>query len=214
VFIELIDLLRCINEHEDTWLVASFKTVSNRFVLDASLGCPSCSAQYPIRDGIADFSLGRTAPSCEEERGAASHRREELATRAGAYLNATQPGATIVLGGLWAFAAQDLAELADVRVIAINAPSEVKESSRVGLVQAGTRIPLAPNSVHGVALDAWFPVGMTESAWRVVKPGGRVVGPTSFDPPTDSTVLAHDENYWVAEKQPQLISLERPRPSP
>lgn len=214
MFIELIDLLRCVNAHEDTWLVASFKSVSNRFVLEASLGCPSCSAQYPIRDGVADFSLGRTASSCDDERGAASHRREELATRVGAYLNATQPGATIVLGGLWAFAAQELAELADVRVIALNPPSEVKESPRVGLVQTGTRIPLAPNSVHGVALDAWFPVAITEAAWRVVKPGGRVVGPASFDPPSESTVLARDESYWVAEKPAQLVSLERPKRSP
>ena len=85
MFIELIDQLRCINPHEDTWLVASFKTVSNRFVLEGSLGCPACSAQYPIRDGIADFSAGLELPSCEAERAAASHRREELATRAGAY---------------------------------------------------------------------------------------------------------------------------------
>jgi uncharacterized protein YbaR (Trm112 family) len=213
VFIELIDLLRCVEEHEDTWLVASFETVSNRFVLDASLGCPSCSAHYPIRDGVADFSAGQTTASCDKERGAASHRREELATRAGAYLNATQPGATIVLGGLWAYAAQELAEMADVRVIALNAPNEVKESSRVALVQTATRIPLAPESVHGVALDAWFPVAMTQAAWRAVKPGGRVVGPTSFDPPADSTVLAHDDSYWVAEKLAQLVSLERSKPS-
>jgi len=213
VFIELIDLLRCVNDHEDTWLVASFKTVSNRFVLEASLGCPSCSAHYPILDGIADFSLGQTSASCDEERGAASHLREELATRAGAFLNATQPGATIVLGGLWAYAAQDLADLADVRVIALNAPGEVKESPRVALVQTAGRIPLAPSSVHGVALDPWFPVAMTQSAWRVVKPGGRIVAPTSFDAPPQSTVLAHDESYWVAEKLTQLVSLERPKPS-
>ena len=213
MFIELIDSLRCINEHDDTWLVASFETVSNRFVLEASLGCPSCSAHYPVRDGIADFSLGQSTASCDEERRAASHLREELATRAGAYLNATQPGATIVLGGLWAYAANDLAEMADVRVIALNAPSEVKESARVALVKTANRIPLAPDSVHGVALDAWFPLAMTEEAWRVIKPGGRVVGPVSFDRPAEWTVLAHDETYWVAEKQPQLVSLERPRAS-
>ena len=48
MFIELLDLLRCTNAHEDTWLVASFKTVSNRFVMDGTLGCPTCSAKYSI----------------------------------------------------------------------------------------------------------------------------------------------------------------------
>ena len=98
MFIELIDQLRCINEHPDTWLVASFQTVSNRFVLEGSLGCPSCSAQYPIHEGIADFSAGLALQSCEAERAAASHNREEHATRAGAFLRdhlgpwATFPG--------------------------------------------------------------------------------------------------------------------------
>src|SRR3954469_10963313 len=117
MFIELLDLLRCVNDHEDTWLVASFRTVSNRFVMEATLGCPTCSARYDVIGGVPDFTLGETLPSCEEQRGSTSHRREELATRAGAYLDATRGGATIVLGGLWAYGAHDLAELAGVRVI-------------------------------------------------------------------------------------------------
>ena len=209
MFIELLDLLRCVNAHEDTWLVASFKDVSNRFVVEGTLGCPSCSQQYAISSGVADFTLGQASQSCEAERSAASHLREELATRAGAYLDATQPGATIVLGGVWAYAAQELADMADVRVIALNAPSGVKESARVGLVRSGTTIPLAPGSVHGVALDAWFPLATVDAAWRVLKPGGRVVGPASFDPPVESVVLARDESYWIAEKAPEVVKLSR-----
>jgi hypothetical protein len=214
VFIELLDLLRCVNAHEDTWLVASFRKVTDRFVVDATLGCPTCSQKYEIAAGVADFTLGESIPSCEQERQRASHLREELATRVGAFLDATQPGATIVLGGLWAYAANDLAEMADVRVLALNAPSEVRESSRVGLVRSGARIPLKPNSVHGVALDAWFPVAMAEAAWRVVKPGGRIVGAASFTPRPDSVLLARDESYWVAEKPAQLVSLQRSKLTP
>jgi len=209
VFIELIDLLRCINAHEDTWLVASFKTVANRFVLEASLGCPSCSAQYPVREGIADFSAGAELESCETERSAASHRREELATRAGAYLDATEPGATIVLGGVWAYAAQELSEMAEVRVLALNAPDEVKESQTVGLLRVGSKIPVAPGSVFGVALDAWFPAKIVESAVRAVRPGGRIVGPATMPPPDGLSVLAHDDNYWVAQKAPEVVKLSR-----
>ena len=209
MFIELIDLLRCINEHEDTWLVASFKTVSNRFVLDASLGCPTCSAQYQVREGIADFSAGAELEQCETERSAASHRREELATRAGAYLDATEPGTTIVLGGVWAYAAQELSEMAEVRVLALNAPAEVKESPTVGLLRVGSEIPVAPGSLLGVALDAWFPAQIVASAVRAVRPGGRVVGPTNIPPPDGLAVLAHDDIYWVAQKAPQVVKLSR-----
>jgi hypothetical protein len=209
VFIEMIDLLRCINAHEDTWLVASFKKVSNRFVLEANLGCPSCSAQYSIHDGIADFSAGTVLPSCEAERAGASHRREELATRAGAYLEVTEPGATIALGGVWAYAAQELSELTEVRVLALNAPTDVKESPTVGLLHVGSQIPVAPGSLLGVALDAWFPAKIVESAIRAVRPGGRVVGPTVIPPPAGLTVLAHDDAYWVAQKALDVVTLSR-----
>ena len=209
MFIELIDLLRCIKAHEDTWLVASFKAVSNRFVLEAELGCPACSSQYQIREGIADFSAGTSLPSCEAERAAASHRREELATRAGAYLEATEPGATIALGGVWAYAAQELSEMAEVRVLALNAPAEVKESQTVGLLRVGSEIPVAPGSLLGVALDAWFPAKIVASAVKAIRPGGRVVGPTVIPPPSELTVLAHDDLYWVAEKAPEVVKLSR-----
>lgn len=209
VFIELIDLLRCVNAHEDTWLVASLRTVSNRFVLDATLGCPSCSAQYPVTEGIVDFTAGATLPSCDAERTAASHSREELATRAGAYLAATEPGATIVLGGVWAYAAQELSEMAEARVLALNASDEVKESSTVGLLRVGSKLPLAPGSVLGVAFDAWFPAKIVESAVKAVRPGGRIVGPAVIPPPPELTVLAHDDSYWVALKAPEVITLSR-----
>lgn len=209
MFIELIDLLRCVRPHDETWLVASFNDVSHRFVEEAKLGCPSCSAEYWIRGGVADFSAEVIVPECEDERKAANHRREELATRAGAYLEATEPGATVVLGGLWAYAAQELSEMAEIRVIAINAPAEVKESETVGLVRVGSEIPLAAGSVLGVAVDAWFPASIVESAVRVVRPGGRVVGPAAINAPAELAILAHDDSYWVAQKAPEVITISR-----
>jgi uncharacterized protein YbaR (Trm112 family) len=209
VFIELIDLLRCVNPHDDTWLVASFTRVTNRFVLEAKLGCPSCGATYEIREGIADFSGGEALRSCEDERSAVSHRREELATRAGAYLNATEQGSTIILGGIWAYGAEELSEMAGLRVLTINPPADVRESERVGLLKVADRLPVAASSVLGVALDAWFPRAIVDHALDAVRPGGRVVGPASFDVPPELTVLARDDRYWVAEKMPEIVPLQR-----
>ena len=209
MFIELIDLLRCTQPHDETWLVAAFKTVSNRFVEEGKLGCPTCSAEYWIREGVGDFSGGEQKADSEAARNATGHNREELATRVGAYLDATEPGATVILGGLWAYAAQELSEMSEVRVLALNAPSEVKESERVGLLRVAAEIPVATASVLGVALDAWFPADFAESAARVVRPGGRVVGPARTTVPSGFTVLAHDDKYWVAEKPPEVIPIRR-----
>lgn len=209
MFIELLDLLRCPRPHDETWLVASFSTVSNRFVQTGTLGCPICAAQYPIENGVADFRGGVSSPSCDQRRAAASHDREELATRAGAFLDATEPGATVVLGGVWAYAAEELSNLAEVKVIALNPEPGVRESARVGLVRTATEIPLAAESCLGVAVDAWFNAAIVGAAARVVRPGGRVVGPAAIPPPTHLAVLAQDADYWVARKTPSLIPLRK-----
>jgi hypothetical protein len=209
VFIELLDLLRCINAHEDTWLVASFSTVSNRFVVEGTLGCPTCSAKYSITAGVADFTAGAELPRRSTKHWAGTLEREELATRAGAFLNATEPGATIVLGGTWASAAQELSLMSEVRVLALNPPSGVEESETVGLLLVGSHIPAAPGSVLGIALDSSFPPEIVASAVKAVRPGGRIVGPAEIPPPPDLLVLAHDESYWVAEKAPEVIKLSR-----
>jgi uncharacterized protein YbaR (Trm112 family) len=209
VFIELLDLLRCINEHEDTWLVASFKAVTNRFVMEGTLGCPHCSAEYPILNGIADFSAGLELPRRKGKRPLAIRDREELATRAGAFLNVTEPGATVVLGGTWADAALELSVMTEARVFAINPKAGAEESETVGLLLVGSEIPVAPGSVLGVALDASFPSETVASAVKAVRPGGRIVGPVEIPPPSEVAVLAQDEDYWVAQKAPEVIKLSR-----
>ena len=56
-----------------------------------------------------------------------------------------------------------------------NAPAGVKESQTVGIVRVGSEIPVAPGSVRGVALDAWFPAEVF----------------TGFDPATNSRIGFH-----------------------
>jgi len=208
VFIEMLDLLRCINSHEDTWLVASLKAISNRIVLDGTLGCPVCHAEYPIRGGVADFRQGEGARPLPEHV-PLSFSREELAIRMGAFLNATEPGATLVLGGSWAEAAQEVSVMTETRVLALNPGSAVEESETVGLLRVSREIPLAAASVLGVALDETFPPEILPSAIKVVRPGGRIVGPKSITPPSDLAILARDERLWVGAKAEEMIPLRR-----
>lgn len=209
MFIEMLDLLRCVNAHEETWLVASLNAVSDRFVLAGILGCPVCHAEYPIRKGIADFRQGGSSAPPAVDRHPSDESRDELATRVGAFLNATEPGSTVVLGGSWADAAHQLAVMTDMRVLALNSRAGIEESERVGLLQIRNQIPLAPASVVGVALDAGFAAGTIASALKVVRPGGRIVGPAAIAAPPEISVLARDERYWVAEKPAEIISLRR-----
>ena len=208
MFIELLDLLRCINAHEETWLVTSLKSISNRFVLEGTLGCPTCSAEYRISEGVGRFGV-RPAASEVPRNPMSAREREDLATRAGAFLNLTEPGATVVLGGRWAEAAQELSVMTETRIFALNAARHVGESETVGLLEVNREIPLAASSVEGVAIDPSFPAEILSSAVKVVRPGGRIVGPASIELPGDLTILARDPSYWVAEKPVEMISLRR-----
>ena len=76
-------------------------------------------------------------------------------------------------------------------------------------MRVASNIPVAPGSVFGVALDTWFPVKIVESAVRAVRPGGRIVGPATMAPPAGLSVLAHDDNYWVALKAPEVVTISR-----
>jgi hypothetical protein len=209
VFIEMLDLLRCVNPHEETWLVASLKAISNRFVLDGTLGCPVCHAQYAIRNGVADFRQGGDPARAVPEHFPLSFSRDELAVRMGAFLNATEPGATLVLGGSWAEAAQEVSVMTESRVLALNPATAVEESETVGLLRVSADIPLARGSALGVALDETFSPEIIASAVAAVRPGGRIVGPASLDPPPGLAVLARDERHWVAEKAPEIVLLLR-----
>jgi len=114
-----------------------------------------------------------------------------------------------VLGGAWAYAAEVLSSLAEVRVMALNPEEEVRESASVGLLRVAGDIPLAADSCLGVAVDAWFSPDVVAAALRVVRPGGRVVGPSTMPPPPELAVLAQDADYWVARKTPSLIPLRK-----
>src|SRR2546423_13507057 len=104
----MIDLLRCVNAHEDTWLVASFREVTNRIVMEGTLGCPVCTAEYKIRGGVVDFTCGERIADFEEDRAAASHRRGGGGARAGGDLDITQTAANIEFGGVWGYVAQEV----------------------------------------------------------------------------------------------------------
>ena len=58
MFIELVDSLRCPNDHAETWLVATCDAMRGRDIVTGTLGCPICRAQYAIVDGAVANAAG------------------------------------------------------------------------------------------------------------------------------------------------------------
>jgi uncharacterized protein YbaR (Trm112 family) len=206
VYIELVELLRCIREHEESWLVAAIDELSERSIKKGRLGCPICGAEYPIVDGIADFS-GAASSGAQQDRPTIDV--GETALRAGAFLGLAEAGAVAVLGGSWAAASAVLAERVGARVVAANAPEGAAESPSVAPVKISNAIPLGLGSCDGVALDATFGAESFLSAQRIVRPGGRIVGPKTVPAPDGLAIIAEDESWWIGQKAPELTPLHR-----
>lgn len=206
MFIELVETLRCVREHGESWLVASIDDLRERSIRAGTLGCPVCGARYPIIDGVADFSGGRCRPVSDA---LSSIEASDLAMRAGAFLALGETRGTIVLGGGWARGAGDLVRSLDVRVIAVNASPEVEESPAIALVKISDAIPMAARACAGAALDASFTREAYRSAQKVVRAGGRIVGVNAATPPDGVTVIAEDGSWWVGENPREITTLRR-----
>ena len=200
MFIELIDLLRCPVDHDESWLVAAFTRMNGRFVIEGKLGCPVCSESYPIVNGVAQFAPVEVAGASE------THVSADDTLRLAALLGLTRPGATVVIEGAGSGAAFELAEMTESRVIVLNAPDNFGEAERVGVVTAGERIPLATASVDGVAVTS---ARSLQDSARVLKPGGRIVSSADTVVAPVFREIARDERNVVGEAIGPLVGLSR-----
>jgi hypothetical protein len=190
MFIELIDLLRCTRPHEDSWLVATFRELRERNVVEGLLSCPVCGARYPVVGGVAYFDV-----ELDDSTQGASGAPED-GIRVAAFLNLTEPG-VVLLQGTWGSAAETIAGMRS-RVIALNsspAPEGVASELRCDDV-----LPLARESMDGIALDA-AGGGLVEHAARCLKNGARLLAPVAVSAPAGLSELARDESYWIAVKE-------------
>ncbi|HEY4130711.1 MAG TPA: hypothetical protein VGM50_08835 [Gemmatimonadaceae bacterium] len=191
MFIPLVDALRCPRPHAETWLVASIDRAEDRDILDGTLGCPQCLAEYPIRDGVVYFNVDivRTPflPPDEVE-----------ATRLAAALDLTEANMTAVLHGDWGAHAQLIRAMSPAQILLVNPPDGVLSGDGISIVVAD-KAPLAQSSAHAVAIDNTANEEMIASLVAALASGRRMLGPVTLPLPQHLTQLVRDEDVWVAQ---------------
>ena len=205
MFVELLEKLRCPNDHEPSPLIAAAAHTVDRHIVEGTLGCPVCHAEFSIRKGAVQLGAPIVAPPPEPD--ALS---QERMLRVAALLGLDERGGLYVLDGISSQFVGDLAELSpQSRFIALSASAEVSGASGV-IVGHGERIPLAEGCVRGIALDVTTPA-LLMSAVRALAPGGRLVAPATAGVPAGISVLARDEENWVGEREavPMLSGIGR-----
>jgi uncharacterized protein YbaR (Trm112 family) len=199
MFMELIDTLRCPKPHEESWLVLSTRVVESRHVREGTLGCPVCMAEYPIRDGIADFRSTETADGGvgSVSLGDALPEADYLA----AVLDLIDPKGFAVIVGRWCERADALLELADAPpLVLVDPPMGMTMQPGLSGVRCDTELPLAAGAARGVAVDT-SDAARVRSAARATRVGGRIVAPAEAPVPDGVRELARDERVWVGTRE-------------
>src|ERR1700694_4122511 len=150
MFTELVDTLRCIEEHEESWLVAAADRTEGRHIMTGVLGCPVCHERYDIERGIEDFAGSGNMLVALEQPGLEPS--DELALKLAAMLDLTDPGGYVILMGRWTRLASALRSIVPMSVIALNPLPDVEMGDGVSGIRAFLRVPVLAGSAHAVAL--------------------------------------------------------------
>ena len=204
MFLELVDSLRCLADHEETWLVASVTGMEGRHIMRGTLGCPVCGAEYPIVDGIARFDQPDSAATeLPADRSRLVEPEPEDVMRAAALLGLTEGGGVVLLGGRWSEVASPLLEIVPVHVLLVDPPGPVPLVESISVLRTTGSIPIAAGTLRAAALDASAarPETVTSTV-KALRARGRLVMPASAPVPAEVVELARDDADWVGERTP------------
>jgi uncharacterized protein YbaR (Trm112 family) len=200
MFIELVDTLRCPKPHEESWLVLSALVIEARHVREGTLGCPVCMAEYPIRDGVADFRAGDgsgLAARSPASLGDALVEADYLA----AMMNLADPKGFAVLVGRWCERAAALLEAGECPpLMLVDPPDGVTMQPGLSGVRCDAELPLAVGAARAVAVDTADAMRV-RSAARATRVDGRIVAPAGASLPDGVRELARDERVWVGARE-------------
>ncbi|HEY2065153.1 MAG TPA: hypothetical protein VGG84_04285 [Gemmatimonadaceae bacterium] len=203
MFIELVDALRCPNAHDESWLVAAARRMEARHIVEGTLGCPVCAAEYPIHHGVADF---RRAPAPVAAARTDPGSDPDAAARLAAFLDLTDASGFAVLLGEWGVHATAVETLTQTPLLLVNPPAEIEGSPGISVLRCDDVLPLAAAASRGTALDDASPV-LVHAAVRATRAGGRVAASVAVPVPDGVRELVRDEAWWVGEREQAPLPL-------
>ena len=201
MFIELVDALRCPVPHEESWLVAASTRMAFRHIVEGTLGCPVCKAQYPVHRGVVDFRRAAHAPLPPD-----APPDDAQATRLAALLDLTDHTGFAVLLGSWSLHAPLVRAIAETPLLVVDPPDGMEGEPGISVVRCDGLLPLAAGASRGTAIDGGD-AARVASAVRATRAKGRLVAPVTVAVPDGATELARDESVWVAEREAAASAL-------
>lgn len=182
--------------------MATASRTEHRRLIDATLGCPVCDAEFVVLDGVVAF--GEPRPS------APMMATTDEVMRAAALLHVEERGLYVLDAG-WGSLAPGLLALMSAAFLLVDPPAGIVADEGIGILSGiGDRWPLAASSLQGIAIERASPARVADAV-RVLRPRGRLVAPSSAPLPVGVAELARDDRHWVGEKVPDVVTLGRAR---
>lgn len=194
MFIELVDALRCPVPHEESWLVAAAVRMEARHIVEGTLGCPVCSAEYPIRNAVVDFRRNGGSIAAVPVEG-----DPQQAMRLAALLDLADAQGFAVLLGAWGAHAHELASIVETPLVLVDPPAGIVGAPGVSVLRCDGDLPLAMGAARAMAIDD-AGASRVASAVRATRAKGRVLALASVPVPAEVMELARDETVWVGER--------------
>jgi uncharacterized protein YbaR (Trm112 family) len=203
VHVNVIELLRCPAGHAESSLVASATRQIERRIIDGSLGCPVCGAEYSIAGGVADLRAAPAPVADNEPALQVVAPNEEATVRLAAQLDLIEPGRLVLLAGEYAATAPALSVMFDALCVTLGVPQHAEQhvAEHASVLRVDAIVPLAQASLHGAAIDAAHcsQFGLSQVS-ALLRPRGRLVAPASTNLPLAVSELARDEHESVAAR--------------
>jgi uncharacterized protein YbaR (Trm112 family) len=209
VHIELTEMLRCPERHEEEFLVMSTGEMLGRMVRSGVVACPKCGREYRIVKGVAHFSGGGMRDAGSVAPGDPTHAASRIPPPVEpqtlqALLDLSGPGGYVLLLGSAARHAVGLAGLmGGIHFVGVNAPDDVEELPVLSLLACEAMIPLRQTVVRAAVVgpDRLGARWLAE-ARRVLLPGRRlVIESERVTAPPGLTQLALGHGLFVGERR-------------
>lgn len=189
----IVQRLVCPQAHARTPLVVRADTAMHGRLQHGVLGCPVCSAEWNVAEGIAAFGPRATI---------AANAVPDVTTLA-ALLGLTD-AKLLITDGVPAQTVIALAREFAASVVAID--SDVSPES-ASVIDGASVVPLADGIAEGSALLRSRDERFVASVVRSMAPEARLVATTTLAVPAGVREIARNDELWVAEREPDVVTV-------
>jgi hypothetical protein len=209
MFVEILDRLRCPHDHEDNPLVVTTSVTHERYIVEGTLGCSVCLAEYRVHLGLmdmeGDFPVFTLTPDAFSE---------EKTTRAAALLGLDERGGLYLVDLMGQFSISSYLDMSpDSQFVAMSVMSR-NAKAVMSICGRPDVLPFSTGCMRGIAFDWDVSDSLLQSAVKALAPGGRLVAQARTALPKGVELIARDETNWVAERlaTPVLNVIRRAQP--